>query len=353
MNNSLLQLISIHLKSFFREPAILFWSIGFPVLMAWILGIAFTQKSEVKKTVYVLPEYGKPDSRWVQASEKVFGEETGNPTRIKFVRATKDQAYKALKRGEISLFMEEKGDSLLYHFDPKNADAQLTHLIIEKGLNEQLAKRQTVPAKVSALTTRGTRYIDFLIPGLIALGILNSCLWGISWNLIEFRMKKLLRRMVATPMKKSYFLLAMIITRILLSGVETLILILFAFVFFDITIEGDIGALALVYLASIFAFSGIAILAGSRTHSSHIGNGIINAISLPMMILSGIFFSYQNFPEWAIPVIKSLPLTLVADTIRSIFIEGIGFNEVIFPSLVLLLIGAVSFIAGLRMFKWY
>ena len=353
MNNSILKLIAVHFKSFFREPAILFWAIMFPILMAWVLGIAFTQKGEVKKTVYVINDSNSKQAL-SNGEEKVFGEETGNPTRIKFISATREEAYRALKRGTISLFIEEKGDSLRYHFDPKNADAQLTHLIIERGLNESLnGKASAVPSSVSALTTKGTRYIDFLIPGLIALGIMNSCLWGISYNLIEFRMKKLLRRMVATPMKKSYFLISHILTRIILSSVESGLLFLFAFIYFGTTIEGSISGFVLIYLAGIFAFSGISILLASRTSSSQVGNGLINAISLPMMILSGIFFSYQNFPEWALPVIKALPLTLIADTIRSVFIEGMTFPEVLMPSFILTVIGLVTFAIGLKLFKWY
>jgi ABC-2 type transport system permease protein len=322
----------------------------FPILMAWVLGIAFTQKGEQNKTVYVLPDKNKTNSIWAVENEKVYGEETGNTTRIKFVVADQEQATKAIKQGKIGLFMEEKGDSMIYHFDPHNADAQLTHLIIDRAIN---LKSNIAPSAVSALTSRGTRYIDFLIPGLIALGILNSCLWGIGWNLIEFRMKKLLRRMVATPMKKSSFLISLIITRIILSSVESSILFLFAFLYFGTIIEGSIFAFVLVYLAGIFAFSGVAILTASRTQNSQVGNGLINAVSLPMMILSGIFFSYQNFPSWAIPFIKSLPLTMVADSIRAIFIEGASLQQTMLPILFLSLIGAITFGIGLKLFKWY
>lgn len=356
MNTSLVQLIQVQFKQFFREPAIIFWAIVFPILMAWVLGIAFTEKREVKKTVYVIPGHTRLfDS---DTTETLVGEETGNPVKIKFVLSTKDQATKAIQKGEIALFMEYAEDSILYHFDPHNADAQLTHLMLErefikKSLGGSVSNLKAFSSSVSPLTTKGTRYIDFLIPGLIALGILNSCLWGIGWNLIETRMKKLLRRMVATPMKKPTFLFSLIATRIVLSAVESIILFAFAFFFFKTTIAGSIPALIIVYLAGIFAFSGIAILTASRTDNSQVGNGLINAITLPMMILSGIFFSYQNFPDWAIPVIKAFPLTLLADSLRAIFIEGSGMVEIVKPTLILLVTGLVTFITGLKLFKWY
>ena len=199
----------------------------------------------------------------------------------------------------------------------------------------------------------GTRYIDFLVPGLIALGIMNSCIWGIGWSLIETRMKKLLRRMVATPMKKSRFLGSYIITRVILGGLETLLLLLFTRLYFGTEITGSVAAFVAVFLAGIFAFSGIAILIASRTAKTEVANGLVNLITLPMMILSGIFFNYHNFPDWAIPVIQALPLTLLADSIRAVFIEAAGFTEIVKAIAILLTTGLVTFGIGLRMFKWY
>jgi ABC-2 type transport system permease protein len=258
MKNSLAQLILVQFKQFFREPAIIFWAIIFPILMSWVLGVAFTEKREVKKTVYVIPGHTRLFAS--DTTESLLGEETGNPVKVTFVLSTKEKAAQAIRRGEIVLFMEYAEDSILYHFDPNNADAQLTHLILErefikKSLAGSTSNLKAFSSSVSPLTIKGTRYIDFLIPGLIALGILNSCMWGIGWNLIETRMKKLLRRMIATPMKKTTFLSSLIITRIILSTVETLLLFVFAFFFFDITIQGSIPALTIIYLSGIFAFS--------------------------------------------------------------------------------------------------
>ena len=249
----------------------------------------------------------------------------------------------------ITLFIEVRDDSLIYHFDPLNSDAQLTHLILERSI----AGVNTKNTSVDALQATGTRYIDFLIPGMIALGIMNSCIWGIGWSLIESRMKKLLRRMVATPLKKPVFFTSHMIVRFVLGTLETLLLILFSYFYFGTRITGSIPAFIVVFLAGIFAFAGIAILMASRTAKTEVANGLVNAVTLPMMILSGIFFNYHNFPDWAIPIIQALPLTLVADSIRSIFIEGAGLMEVLRPVIILCAIGLVAFTAGLRAFKWY
>jgi ABC-2 type transport system permease protein len=345
---SLYQLVLNVFRVFFREPAIIFWAVLFPVIMAWVLGIAFSDKGESVRTVYVTGAEHPPEKI---TGEKVFNGETGNPYRIKFRTTSPEDAMTAIRRGLITIYLEVANDSILYHFDPSNSDAQLTYLILEQGLhNRPPSENKTA---IHRLESKGTRYIDFLIPGLIALGIMNSCIWGIGWTLIENRMKKLLRRMVATPMKKSLFFSSYIVTRIILGAFETCVLLLFARFYFGIEIAGSISAFLIMFLAGIFAFSGIAILIASRTSKTEVANGLINAVTLPMMILSGIFFNYHNFPDWAIPIIQSLPLTVLADSIRSIFVEAAGFAEILKPLAILCVTGAVTFLLGLRIFRWY
>jgi ABC-2 type transport system permease protein len=346
MNKSLIQLIQVHFKTFFREPAILFWAVFFPIIMAWVLGVAFSNKGESLRTVYVTGQAGIPEKF---TGEKVLGKETGNVYRIRFQKVSEPEAIRAVKRGLITLFIEVRNDSVIYHFDPLNSDAQLTHLILERSITEV----STNTTSINPLVATGTRYIDFLIPGMIALGIMNSCIWGIGWGLVESRMKKLLRRMVATPLKKTVFFTSHMITRVILGTFEIALLILFSYLYFGTRITGSIPALIVVFLSGIFAFGGIAILMASRTSKTEIANGLVNAVTLPMMILSGIFFNYHNFPDWAVPIIQALPLTLVADSIRSIFIEGAGLIEVLRPVLILCAIGVVTFATGLRVFRWY
>ena len=159
--------------------------------------------------------------------------------------------------------------------------------------------------------------------------------------------------MVATTMKKSYFLMALITVRVAMNLIESLLLLLFAWLVFDITIQGSILALLMIFIAGNIVFAGIAVFISSHTSNTEIGNGLINAIVMPMMVLSGVFFSYHNFPEWSIPVIQKLPLTLLADGLRSIFIEGAGFGDLIIPLTIMVLTGTLFFIAGLKIFKWH
>lgn len=303
----------------------------------------------------------KNHARKVEASDLSFetfkivipDPKLGNTTFL-FQITTWQNAMILLKRGNLSIILDEKNGQIQYHFDPRNPDAQLTYLKLselfgEKGQISNLRKE----TNIEPLTVSGTRYIDFLVPGLIAMGIMMSSMWGLSYGIIDKRSKKLLRRMVATPMRKSYFLIALITVRIGMNFVESALLFLFAALVFNITIQGNIAALLVIFLAGNIAFAGIAIFISSHTGNTEIGNGLINVVVLPMMVLSGIFFSYHNFPDWSLPFIRIMPLTMLADGIRSIFIEGTGFAQNFLPIVILLTTGVFFFTIGLKIFKWH
>jgi len=364
-NKQLYQLTLTQFLETIREPEVLFWGIIFPVLISIGLGLAFTQKSESKFSIilvenppaeldsllhsYAQLEAVKGKEIW---SWKVKDNILGH-TEFKFERNDWQSAIVALKRGEADIIISDSVGKMQYHFDPYNSQAQLAYMKLSALVQSPKTSNTTIVVPVAPLTLKGVRYIDFLVPGLIAFGIMSSILWGVSYTLIERRSQKLLRRMVATPMKKSYFLFALMFVRILMNFVEALILFFFAWLLFDIQIQGNIGALLVLFMAGNIAFTGIAVLVSCRTSKTEVGTGWINAVQMPMMILSGVFFSYHNFPEWSIRIIKLLPLTALADGIRSIFNEGAGWMEIMTPSVALSVFGALCFVIGMKFFKWY
>jgi ABC-2 type transport system permease protein len=363
---SLWQLIAINYKEFVREPGILFWALVFPVMMAWVLGIAFSKKTELVQHVAFVKSSQQTHARLSEFLESAqVTHQKGSSVSVykrsiktkmgtlsfHLIPASMDSAVLMLKRGQISLILQDKGDSLNYLFDPQGSDARFNYLVLSAAINRERVIYDSTSVKI--LSQQGTRYIDFLIPGLLAMGIMNDFLWGIGYGLIEIRSKKLLRRMVAAPMKKSLFILSHFFARITLALFEAAVLLLFAWMYFRIRIQGSMVAFLLIILAGSFCFAGISILMASRTSSSRIGNSLINLISMPMMILSGIFFSYHNFPDFIIPVIQKLPLTMLTDSIRSIMIEGSGLLENMPEFLFLTALGAISFVAGMRIYKWY
>jgi ABC-2 type transport system permease protein len=375
-NNQLYQLILANIRELIREPGVLFWGIVFPILMSIGLGVAFTRKSNVVVTIGVIGEQHvyhntagsesvifaflqnnkatlsrDPSGSWCRTL--MIADDKLGKTNFIFLSLEMKQAMALLKRGKLNMIIDEKDGRLRYHFDPANPDAQLNYLKVSRMFN---MAGNAVPAsspEIEPLIIQGTRYIDFLIPGLIAMGVMMSCMWGVSYAIIERRSKKLLRRMVATPMKRSNFLIALITVRILMNFVEAALLLLVAWLVFHVTIQGSMPALLVLFIAGNVAFAGIAVLLASHTAKTEIGNGLINAISMPMMVLSGIFFSYHNFPEWSIPFIRQFPLTMMADGIRSIMTEGAGLAETALPVAVLTSTGVVFFVAGMRFFRWH
>ena len=362
-------------REILREPGVLFWGIIFPILMSLGLGVAFTKKSDViRKVAIISPAINPPktDSSSVlltfleNNAEEATSEEKesydwklvmkdeklGNSIFL-FYKMEWQEAMMELKRGTVNIILLEINGVTEYHFDPMNPDAQLSYLKLNSMMGPgKIAASESNP-NIKPLTVTGTRYIDFLVPGLISMGVMMSCMWGISYGIIEKRSKKLLRRLVATPMKKSHFLIALITVRISMNFIESAVLFLFALFAFDMVIQGDLSSLILLFLAGNIAFSGIAVFVSSHTSNTEVGNGLINVVVMPMMVLSGIFFSYHNFPDWSIPVIQKFPLTTMTDGIRSIFNEGAGFAETAIPILILTATGVVFFLTGLKIFKWH
>ena len=166
-------------------------------------------------------------------------------------------------------------------------------------------------------------------------------------------MKKMLRRMAATPMSKLSFFLSLIMARIVVGVVELLVLFGFCMLYFDLSFLGSPLAFLAVFLAGTVAFCGFGILVASRTASTTVANGLINLVTLPMMVLSGVFFSYQQFPNWAVAVIAYLPLTQLADAFRLLMNEPLGFSHVWVSVVLLLCTGLVTSVIGLRLFRWY
>lgn len=353
MNKPFFNLVALQFKEFFREPEIIFWAFLLPIILSWLLGVAIgSGAGGASGTVAVIESREAPREYWTAWIERAK-EASGKDRRIGFTIVARDEAILALKKGEISLFIEKApgADSIRYCFDPRSGEAQMTYLTLERSLRAQAAPGDE-RGDVAPLRIQGTRYVDFLVPGLLAMDVMSSALWGIGWALIEIRIKKLLRRMAATPMHKSMFLASHFVTRLIVNAIEFFALFIFVYFYFGVRIQGSVPALIAIFIAGNMAFAGLSVLMSSRTANPRVGNGLINAITFPMTLLSGVFFSYHHFPHWAIPVVRALPLTMLADSIRSIFNEGAGFAQVGIPALVLASVGALFFYVGMKIYKW-
>ncbi|HTS79940.1 MAG TPA: ABC transporter permease [Myxococcaceae bacterium] len=335
------QLFLMRLRSFTREPAATFWVFGFPLLMSIALGLAFRNQGASRLSVAVAEG---PERSAVLSALSASDGLSASPLPL-------EEARRALRQGKVALVVVPQATPQLL-LDPTQPDARTARLLAVDAL--QRAAGRTDPRALSEerVTVPGTRYVDFLIPGLLGFGIMSSSIWGLGWIIVQMRMGKLLRRLAATPMRKLDFLLAFAAGRLLLGLLEVLFFIGFARLLFDVRIAGNPVTFVGWALAGALSFAGLAALVGSQAQTSETASGLMNLATLPMTVVSGVFFSASHFPVWLQPVLRALPLTALIDGLRAVAIDGAGVAALLAPGLVLLLWGVGSFALALRLFRW-
>ena len=330
------------IREFYREPGALFWVFVFPVIMAVVLGIAFGQRPIALPIAVVVD---RTDTGWVAAALK------GKPVTLKTRSDT--EAALALKKGEIDLIIESDSPSkVTYLYDTARAESRLARHEVDHLLQSSRGQTQAVRTEDETPPLKGSRYIDFVIPGLIGLNVMSSSIWGIGYALVLARRRKVLRRLAATPMRRSHFLLGYLLARLVFLAWEVVALILFAYLAFSVTIQGSVVSVLLLSVLGAFAFTGLGLMVAARTDSVEAANGWLNFLMLPSWLLSGTFFSYLRFPEAMHLPIRLLPLTAFNDAMRAVFNEGAGLGDIVFPTTVLACWGLLSFTVALKIFKW-
>lgn len=339
------ELLLLQWRTFSREPGVLFWALAFPIILSGLLGMAFKKKGMQPLPVIFISESAEESERIVKLTS------TLKPGALLTVTVeSAAQAAVSMRRGRAVLSVESPADASKRRFllDPGNSESELAM----RRLKGWLAG-EAMAADVVVLSAKGSRYIDFVLPGLFASSVINSCLWGVGWVLIDYRQKKFLRRMVATPLKKWHFFLALLLGRLAILAIEFATLFGFARYFFDVEIQGSHAAFAVVMLSGVLAFYGLAALIASRTKNPQVGIGLINAATLPMMVISGMFFSYERFPAAVQPVLARFPPTMMVDALRSVMNEGAGLGAVAPACLALSIMGGICLFIGNRYFRWY
>ena len=342
MTRSPLWLLTLaRLRLYYREPGALFWSFGFPILVSLALGIAFRNRPPEPVAVAVVQGTG------ADAIYDVLASDQG----IRASRLDDAAAASALRLGKVAVVVVP-GDPVTYRFDPMRPESRLGRALADDAV--QRAAGRTEPAHVqdAMVTEPGGRYIDFLVPGIIGLNIMSSGMWGIGYVIVETRSKKLLKRMVATPMKRSHFLLSFVLMRLFFVFIELPVLLLFARFVFGVTMHGSIALFTGLSVLGAMAFAGLGLLVASRAQNTTTVGGLVNLVLMPMFIFSGVFFSSANFPDVMQPFIKALPLTALNDALRAVMLDGASAATVGRELAILAAWASVSFVVALRFFRW-
>ncbi|MGZ6070242.1 MAG: ABC transporter permease [Myxococcaceae bacterium] len=339
--NPLWQLFLMRLRTFSREPSATFWVFGFPLLMSIVLALAFRNQAGTRLFVAVADGPERASVVAALAASDGLGA-TAMPL---------EEARESLRRGKVALVVVPDSPPRLL-LDPTQPDARTARLLVIDALQRAAGRSDPLTLSEDQVTLPGTRYIDFLVPGLLGFGLMSSSIWGLGWAIVQMRMGKLLRRLAATPMRRLDFLLAFTGGRLLLGLLEVLFFLGFARLIFDVRVAGNPVTFVLWALAGALTFGGISALVASRAENSETASGLMNLVTLPMTVVSGVFFSASHFPGWLQPVLRALPLTALIDGLRAIAIDGAGVDALVLPALVLLAWGVGSFSLALRLFRW-
>ncbi|MDZ4820991.1 MAG: ABC transporter permease [Planctomycetota bacterium] len=341
------QLVRARLTEFWREPEAVFWVCGFPIVMVLALGIAF-RNQPVESVAVDIVENGTA-SAW--ANEQL----TKNERFDAEVQSTEASATR-LRTGKTDLVVTVTGiegkREFQFAFDPTRPESVLARNAVNDQLQRAAGRQDVAQSKDVELTEPGGRYIDFLVPGLLGMGLMGGGLWGVGFVTVDMRIRKLLKRFLATPMKKSQFLAGIMISRLIFMIPEVLILLIFSRYVFDVRIHGSLLDLVLLIILGAGTFSGLGLLVASRANTLEAVNGLMNLVMLPMWMLSGIFFSSERFPDAVQPFIKALPLTALIDMLRSIMLEGTSLMQHLPQIGILIAWGLTTFFLALRWFRW-
>lgn len=342
--NPLWELVKARLREFYREPAIVFWVFVFPLAMAIGLGAAFRSQPQPVPLVAVVTN-GAGQSKSLASALT-----TSDALDAKSYSAP--QAQEELARGRVDLLVTLTESGARYRFDPKKESGPVAKLITNNVLQAAAGRSDPVASSEEAVTEVGSRYIDFLIPGLIGMNLMGSSMWGVGFNLVVARKRKLLRRYAVTPMRRAHFLLSYLFSRGLFLSLELGLLVGFGALMFGTKIQGNPLAFVAMAVLGAGSFASISLIIGARLENTETANGWMNFVQMPMYVLSGAFFSYERFPEWMHAPIELLPLTAVNNALRAVYNQGAGFADVIPEATVLLAWGLVGFFVALRSFRW-
>ena len=340
------QLLLARMKEQYREPEVIFWVFVFPILLALGLGIAFRDKpTDVSRAVVVAgPGAG-------QVMELLKASPASGSVRAE-IRPAAD-AFNQFRLGKYDLVVTPQvGGSFEYRYDPARPESVLARTVVDDALQAAAGRKDTLATSSRASSEPGSRYIDFLIPGLLGMNLMNSGMWGIGFALVDMRQRKLLKRFVASPMRRGDFLLALASSRLVLMLIELVLLLGFGVLAFHMRVMGSWISILFISAVGALCFGGVGLLTASRAQKIETVSGLINVVMMPMWIFSGVFFSYERFPAVIQPLIKALPLTALNDALRALVLEGASLSAQATRLLVLCLWGVLSYFLALRWFRW-
>jgi ABC-2 type transport system permease protein len=336
--SSLYQLTSVRFRLLLREPEAIFWIFIFPILLAVGLGIAFRNRpADVLQVAATTPQLTQALAADKGLTASTISEAAGTH---------------ALATGSILLLAIQQPGGVAYKYDETNPDARTARLLANQAIQSAAGRRDAIPASNQLVHETGSRYIDFVVPGLLAMNLMGSAMWGLGFSIVEARQKKLLKRLVASPMPRWQYLASFLLSRLAMLVIEVAAFLGFARLAFAVPFRGPLWQLALLCVLTSLVFSALGLLVASRARTMEAVSGLMNLVMLPMWILSGVFFSASRFPAVIQPLVRALPLTAAIDAMRGNMLQGLSLAQLLSPLAILLAWFILPFAISLRIFRW-
>jgi ABC-2 type transport system permease protein len=336
--SSLYQLTVIRFRLFLREPEAIFWIFVFPILLAVGLGLAFRNRP--------------PDVLQVGATTAQLTHALASDKGLTAATINEADGTRALATGSILLLAIQTPDGVEYKFDETNPDARTARMVADRAIQTGAGRHEVIPVRNQLVRETGSRYIDFVVPGLLGMNLMGSAIWGMGFSIVESRQKKLLKRLVASPMPRWQYLASYLLSRLSMLVIEVVGFLGFARLVFGVPFRGSLWQLGLLCVLTSLAFSALGLLVASRAKTMEAASGLMNLVMLPMWILSGVFFSARRFPAVVQPVVRALPLTAAIDALRGNMLQGMNLGQLTLQMAILLTWLVVSFAIALRIFRW-
>jgi ABC-2 type transport system permease protein len=338
-DHPLVQLTLVRFLEFIREPEALFWVFAFPILLAAGLGLAFRNRpAEVLRIAAVTPELAQS-----LRQEKL----------LEVQQLDSEAAQEALRTGKVALLaVPGSSGTVEYRYDDTNPEGRAARLLADRAIQRAAGRIDPVATSDQLMRETGSRYIDFLIPGLLGMNLMGSAIWSMGFAIVDARRKNLLKRLVASPMPRPYYLLSFLLSRILLLVVEVGVLVGFGALLFHVPVRGSLLDLAVLCVLGSFSFAALGLMLASRARTIEAASGLMNIVMMPMWIASGVFFSSQKFPDMMQPFIKALPLTAVIDALRANMLQGANLAHMAPQVGIILFWLVICFALALKLFRW-
>ena len=340
-SHPLIELTLARFREFLREPEAVFWVFAFPVIMTCALGVAFRSRGTEPVIVGVVAGDGEAAIR--------RGLETAGGFTIRPIAP--DDVERAIRDGRAPVVVVP-GTPPAYRYDEARAESQVARLAVDAALQRAAGRTDAFAPREQPIELIGSRYIDWLVPGLLGMNIMGTGLWGVGFAIVQARTRKLLKRLVATPMSRAEYLASHVLSRLLFLALETVVIVGFAWGAFGVAVRGHLAALAVLALLGALSFGGLGLLVASRARTIEGVSGLMNLVMMPMWVLSGVFFASSNFPDVMQPFIQALPLTALNDALRGVMNEGASLAGLRGEVAILLAWGMFPFALALKLFRW-